>query len=91
MVRRSDITVHLARTRPQWSANESPINPATAFKQAVCWSGRGARGGHCILKPSPRKLQRHCRLGSIHIEVACDYDRTFRVVASRVGQDFPQL
>ena len=31
MVRRRDITVHAARTRPYWPANESPIDPATAF------------------------------------------------------------
>ena len=57
MVRRVDAAVYVARTRPQWPANERPINPAAPFKQAVCGSGRGAaRGGHCILKPSVRKL-----------------------------------
>ena len=43
MVRRVDAAVYVARTRPQWSANERPINPAASFKQAACWSGRGAR------------------------------------------------
>jgi hypothetical protein len=61
VVRRFDAALCVARTRPQSPANEGPINRATPFKQAVCWSGRGARGSHCILKPSPRKLQRHYR------------------------------
>ena len=70
MVRCVDAALYVARTRPQGPANERPINPAAPFKQAVCGSGRGARGSHCILKPSPPKLQRHYRFRSIHIEVA---------------------
>ena len=81
MVRCVDAAVYVARTRPQWPANEHPINPATPFKQAACGSSRGARRGHRILKSSLRKLQRHCRFQSIHIEVACDNDGTVRVTA----------
>ena len=40
--------MYVARTRPQWLANEHPINPATPFKQAVCGSSRDARRGHCF-------------------------------------------
>src|SRR6266404_5042612 len=83
VVRRVDAAVYAARTRPQWSANERPINPAAPFKQAACGSGRGAaRGSHCILKPSVRKRQRYWLFRSVQVEVACHYYRTFTVVAS---------
>jgi hypothetical protein len=36
VVRRVDAAVYVARTRPQWPANERPINPAAPFKQAIC-------------------------------------------------------
>src|ERR1700690_1369095 len=55
VVRRVDPAVYVARTRPQWPANERPINPAAPFKQAARGSGKGAaRGGHSIVKPSVR-------------------------------------
>jgi hypothetical protein len=51
VVRRFGAAVYAGRTRPQWPANEGPINPASDFKQAVRGSGRGARGDQCVLKP----------------------------------------
>src|ERR1700675_1063504 len=92
VVRRVDTAVYAARTRPQWPANERPINPAAPFKDAVCGSGWGAaRGGHCILKPSVRKRQRYWLSRSVQVEVTCDNYRTSSVVASRIRQDFRQL
>lgn len=84
MVRRFDVAVYVAETRPQWPANEAPVNPATPLKQAVCGRGRAARGGYCILKPCRRERLRYWLFRSDQVEVACHNHRTLSVVASCV-------
>src|SRR6266481_7124482 len=92
VIRRVDAAVYVARTRPQWPANERPINPAAPFKQAVCWRGRGvARGGQCILKPSVRQRQCYWLSRSVQVEVACNNDGAIRIAAGRIRQDLVQL
>jgi hypothetical protein len=92
VVRCIDPAVHLAGARQHGSSDKCPIYLASSFKQAARRSGRGAaRGRHCILKPGVRKPRRYWLSRSVQVEVACHYYRTFRVVASRVRQDFPQL
>jgi hypothetical protein len=84
VVRCFDSAVHLAGARPHGSSDKCPINLASSFKQAVCWSGWSARGGHCILKPSVRKGHSYWLSRSVQVEVACHDYWTFSVVASRV-------
>ena len=67
MVRRSDTAVDAASTRPQWLANERPINPAPPFKQATPRSGWSVWCPHRILESSLRNGERDCFPRSVQV------------------------
>ena len=87
MVRCSNTAVDAASTRPQWLANECPINPAPPFKQATRRSGWSVWCPHRILESSLRKGERDCFPRSVQVEVTCNNNGAVSVPTGGIGQD----